>query len=61
MDKGEMYYPVYRITLQTIIDGINSDIAEVSNDVFDLLNDNADNNTAFHLLQTAVFGEVIYG
>lgn len=54
------YYPTYRITMETLLNGISNEYA--SSYVKELFIDEAgDLYTAWNIMQIAVFGEIIYG
>ena len=59
---GKFSVPAYKITMETLIAGINANTKESSLLVQELfIEESGDLYTAYDLMQVAVFGEIIYG
>lgn len=59
---GKFSVPAYKITMKTLIAGINANTKESSRLVQELfIEGGGDLYTAYNLMQIAVFGEIIYG
>lgn len=59
---GKFSVPAYKITMETLLAGINANTKESSRLVQELfIYENGDLYTAYNLMQVAVFGEIIYG
>lgn len=59
---GKFSAPAYKITMKTLIAGINANTKESSRLVQELfIDEDYDLYTAYNLMQVAVFGEIIYG
>lgn len=59
---GKFSVPAYKITMETLLAGINANTKESSLLVQELfIDEDYDLYTAYNLMQIAVFGEIIYG
>ena len=59
---GKFSVPAYKITMETLLAGINANTQESSQLVQELfIEGDGDLYTAYNLIQVAVFGEIIYG
>lgn len=59
---GKFSVPAYKITMETLLAGINANTKESSRLVQELfIDEDGDLYTAYNLMQVAVFGEIIYG
>lgn len=59
---GKFSVPTYKITMETLLAGINANTKESSLLVQELfIEESGDLYTAYNLMQVAVFGEIIYG
>lgn len=59
---GKFSVPAYKITMETLLAGINANTQESSLLIQELfIEGSGDLYTAYNLMQVAVFGEIIYG